>query len=61
LRNLTGRYAFLLAEQLSMVTSSHKLQLIAGDSINEQPIGLDVTFPMAFPVPDQEMVSVAVI
>jgi hypothetical protein len=44
-----------------VVASSHKLQLIAGDSINEQPIGLDMTLSMAFPVPDQEMVSVAVI
>ena len=44
-----------------MIASSHKLQLIAGDSINEQPIGLDVTLSMAFPVPDQEMVSIAFI
>ena len=61
LRNLAGRSAFLLSEQLSMIASSHKLQLIAGDSVNEQPIGLDVTLSMAFPVPDQEMVSIAFI
>jgi hypothetical protein len=44
-----------------MVAGSHKLQLIAGDSVNEQPIGLDMALSMAFPVPDQEMVSIAVI
>jgi hypothetical protein len=61
LRNLTGRCTFLLPEQLSVVASSHKLQFIAGDSVNEQPIGLDMALSMAFPVPDQEMVSIAFI
>jgi hypothetical protein len=44
-----------------MIAGSHKLQLIAGDSVNEQPIGQDMALSMAFPVPDQEMVSIAVI
>ena len=41
-----------------MGTGAYQLQLIASDTVDQKPIGLDVEFPIPLPISSQRVVAV---
>ena len=50
-----------LPKQIGMAAGADELQFFVCSPIDQQPVRLDVAFPTAFPVPDQDVIAIFVV